>query len=124
VALMQTFFDLVADLLRLVGDSIHSAFASVFFAALAGRLAWHTRLVQKGERKFFSKEMVYEALIVLFLFYVSQSAIAALVIFFGVEPVHADQLAQGLAAIIAYFGPGGLQAAILAIWDKFWSKPA
>lgn len=121
---MQTFFDLVADLLRLVGDSIHSAFASVFFAALAGRLAWHTRLVQKGERKFFSKEMVYEALIVLFLFYVSQSAIAALVIFFGVEPVHADQLAQGLAAIIAYFGPGGLQAAILAIWDKFWSKPA
>ena len=114
--------DFLDALTRWGADLFNSMFASLLTAALAGRLAWHTRLVQKGERQFFSKEMGYEAIVVVFLFYVSQSAVAALVIVAGFSPENADKLAPGIAALISYFGPGGIQAAIVAAWEKWSGK--
>ncbi|MCW5727262.1 hypothetical protein [Parvibaculum sp.] len=105
-------------------ETINGVFASLLTAALAGRLAWHTRLVQKGERRFFSKEMGFEAAAVLFLFYVAQATIAGAAFFLNLPEEVAAAVAPGIAALIAYFGPGGIQAAIIALWQKFGGKPS
>jgi hypothetical protein len=117
----MSFWAVAAEIWRLMTDTINGFFASLLAAALAGRLAWHTRLVQKGERRFFSKEMGFEAAAVLFLFYVAQSAIAGASFFLSLPDEVTAALAPGIAALIAYFGPGGIQAAIIALWN-WWSK--
>lgn len=117
--LMHAIINFLGEIARFIGDAVNAMFASLLTAALAGRLAWHTRLVQKGERRFWSKEMGYEAIVVVFLFYVSQSAVVGLSVFLGVSEASASGLAPGLAAIISYFGPGGVQAGIVAVWEKF-----
>jgi hypothetical protein len=111
-----------AELWRMATETVNGVFASLLTAAIAGRLAWHTRLVQKGERRFFGAEMFYEAVTVLFLFYVAQSSIAGAAAFLNLPPDVTTALAPGIAALIAYFGPGGVQAAIVALWQRFGAK--
>ena len=101
-------------------ETVNAVFASLLTAAVAGRLAWHTRLAQKGERNFFGKEMAFEAASVLFLFYVAKAAIEAAAWSLGVPEDVKLATAQGAAALVAYFGPGGIQAGIVAVW-KWWS---
>lgn len=115
-----------AEIWRLLSETVNGVFASLLTAAVAGRLAWHTRLAQKGERNFIGKEMAFEAASVLFLFYVSKAAIEGAVWFLAEHTRLAMPedtklaVAQGAAALIAYFGPGGIQAGIVAVW-KWWS---
>ncbi len=116
----MNFWGFVAEALRLLSDTVNAIFASLVTAAIAGRLAWHTRLVQKGERNFFGKEMVFEGITVLFLFYVAQSAIAGVGAFLNLPDEVAAAIAPGIAAVIAYFGPGGIQAGLIAVWN-WWS---
>lgn len=115
----MNFWGFVAEALRLLSDTVNAIFASLVTAAVAGRLAWHTRLVQKGERNFFGKEMAFEGIIVLFLFYVSKSAIAGIAAFFNLPDPVTEEIAPGVAAVIAYFGPGGIQAGLIAVWN-YW----
>lgn len=105
---------------RVITETANAFFASLLAAAIAGRLAWHTRLAQKGERRFFGKEMAFEAATVLFLFYVAKASIEAAAWSLGVPEDVKFAVAQGAAALVAYFGPGGIQAGILAVW-KWWS---
>jgi hypothetical protein len=116
----MSFWAYAAALWQALTDTVNAIFASLLAAALAGRLAWHTRLVQKGERPFFGREMAFEAVTVLFLFYVAQSAVAGAAAFLQLPPDLAASVAPGAAALIAYFGPGGIQAGIVAVW-KWWS---
>ena len=74
----------------------------------------------RGERNFFGKEMVFEGITVLFLFYVAQSAIAGVGAFLNLPDEVAAAIAPGIAAVIAYFGPGGIQAGLVAVWN-WWS---
>jgi len=111
-----------AEFWRIATESVNGFLASLLAAALAGRLAWHTRLVQKGERRFFSKEMGFEALAVLFLFYVAQGAVAGAAYFLKLPDDVSAAIAPGVAALIAYFGPGGIQAAVVALWQRFGGK--
>lgn len=73
-------------------------------AAVTGRLVWHTRLVQRGDRKFFSRELLYELPIVAFTYLVGAGI--------------ADHLgwtgpsAGATIAVVSYLGPAGLQRAI------------
>jgi len=91
--------------------------ASALAAAMGGRLAWHTRLAQKGERKFFSKELAYELPLVFFGFYVGAAAAKEM----GFE----GQSALGVVAVISYLGPGFVQwAAVKAVeWFGRGMKP-
>lgn len=109
-----------AEIWRLLSETVNGVFASLLTAAVAGRLAWHSRLAQKGERNFFGKEMAFEAASVLFLFYVAKAAIEAGAWWLGVPEEVKLAVSQGAAALIAYFGPGGIQAGIVAVW-KWWS---
>ncbi|MFN4229855.1 hypothetical protein [Parvibaculum sp.] len=117
----MNFWGFVAEVFRVLNDTVNAIFASLVTAAVAGRLAWHTRLVQKGERNFFGKEMVFEGITVLFLFYVSQSAIAGVAAFLNLPDEVTAAIAPGVAAVIAYFGPGGIQAGLVAVWN-WWSR--
>lgn len=116
----MSLWTIAAEGWRVLTETVSGAFGSLFAAAVAGRLAWHTRLVQKGERRFFGREMAFEAVTVLFLFYVAQSGIAAVAAFFNLPAEVAGAIAPGAAALIAYFGPGGIQAGIVAVWN-WWS---
>lgn len=116
----MNFWGFAAEAVRALNDTVNAIFASLLTAAVAGRLAWHTRLAQKGERRFFGKEMAFEAASVLFLFYVAKAAIEAGAWSLGVPEEVKLAVAQGAAALVAYFGPGGIQAGIVAVW-KWWS---
>jgi hypothetical protein len=63
-------------------------------------LAWRTRLVQKGKRRFFSWALVWEVPTVTYLV--------------GASIAHhlgwTGQTAGAVIAVISYFGPGGVQA--------------
>jgi len=92
----------MTDFLRAVGGIMQDCLTSAVAAAIAGRLAWHTRLVQTGRRRFFSWALVWEVPTVYFTYLVGVGI--------------ADHLgwkgpAAGAAiAVISYFGPGGIQA--------------
>ena len=116
----MNFWGFAADTVRALNETVNAIFASLLTAAIAGRLAWHTRLVQKGDRAFFGREMVFEGCTVLFLFYVAQSAIAGVAAFFNLPGEVTAAIAPGIAAVIAYFGPGGIQAGLIAVWN-WWS---
>lgn len=83
--------------------------ASAFAAAIGGRLAWHTRLTQKGERQFFSKELLFELPLVYFGF-VAGSAVAEWMGFDGA-------VATGVVLTISYLGPGFVQWAAVRLVD-------
>lgn len=97
---------------QLVGaaDHAHSGFFAVaamvfkssFTAALFGRLVWHIRQVQKGERRMWSAELAYELPAVAACYWVANGLVAYLDL-----PVEA---AQGVTFLIAYLGPDGFQA--------------
>ncbi len=71
-------------------------------AALLGRLAWHTRLVQQAKRKFFSIHMMLELPIAV------GTGFAALGVleWYGIE--EGNVLQAGIIAI-SYLGPGGIE---------------
>ena len=82
-------------------DAISGWMASAWAAAVAGRLAWHTRLVQKGERQFFSKELILELPIVVMTYFIGIGIAAAI--------GYTGPSAGAVVCVAAYFGPGGLQ---------------
>lgn len=90
-------------------DWIATWLMGAWAAAAAGRLTYHTRMVRKGRRSLFSKELIYELPVYFF----------TLIVGVGI----ADHLgwkgptANAVVAVVAYFGPGGLQA--LAQW---WAR--
>ena len=90
-------------------DHFTAAMLSGWAAAVAGRLAYHTRMAQTGARTFFSRELLFEIPIVIFTYLIG-SGIAD---HFG----WSGPTANGLVAGISYLGPGGLQA--LAQW---WAR--
>jgi hypothetical protein len=90
-------------------DSVQAWLLSGWAAAVAGRLTYHSRMVQKGNRAFWSRELVFELPIVIFTYLIG----AGIADHFG----WTGSTANGLIAGIAYLGPGGLQA--LAQW---WAR--
>lgn len=88
---------------------------SVFATSAIGRLMWHARLVQKGERAFLSIDLLWEL----------PTAIGMAVIGKGL----ADWLdlnewqTLGLVATLSYLGPRGLDSA-LAVWLTRRGGPA
>ena len=87
-------------------DAIDWLFAlgtSAFAAAVGGRLAWHTRLVQQGERAFLSWELLLELPLV-FVGYILGSATAE---YLGYAN---SPIANGIVMVVAYLGPGGVQS--------------
>jgi len=90
-------------------DHITASLMSGWLAAVAGRLAYHTRMAQKGSRAFFSRELLFEIPIVIFTYLIG-SGIADK---FGLTGPTANAIVAG----VSYLGPGGLQA--LAQW---WVK--
>ena len=84
-----------------LGTHFDSWVTSAWVAAVAGRLAWHTRLVQKGERRFISKELFFEIPIVFFTYLLGTGAVS----YFGWH----GQIAGAVVSVISYLGPGGLQ---------------
>lgn len=74
---------------------------SAWLAAVAGRMAWHTRLVQKGERRFISKELLFEIPIVFFTYLIGTGIVA----YFGWH----GATAGACVSVVSYLGPGGLQ---------------
>ncbi|MBX3490916.1 phage holin family protein [Parvibaculum sp.] len=82
---------------------------SALFAAGLGRMIWHVRLCQKGERRFFGLELLAEVPGVLVGF-IAGMAIAA---YLGLD----GRAAQGLVLIVSYLGPDGFQALL----DKYLS---
>ncbi len=87
---------------RNVGGIMQDCLTSALAAAIAGRLAWHTRLVQKGKRRFFSWALVWEAPTVYFTYLVG----VGIADHFG----WTGPTAGAVVAVISYFGPGGVQA--------------
>lgn len=90
-------------------DHITAWLLSGWTAAVAGRLTYHTRMVQKGSRTFFSRELAFEIPIVVFTYLIG----AGLADHFG----WTGPTANAVIAACAYLGPGGLQA--LAQW---WAR--
>lgn len=91
---------------REVWGGLTTFFSGMIGAAVVGRLAWHTRLVQKGERRLFGPEFFYE------------SPVVGLAGWFGVALGDFFHLSQtvtgGVCAVAGYYGPGGVQAALAA----------
>lgn len=84
-----------------IWDHINGWATSALAAAIVGRLAYHTRMVQQGERAFFSKAMLLEIPIVVFT-YVLGTGVAD---YFGIH----GTTAGAAVAVISYFGPGAIQ---------------
>ena len=80
--------------------------SSAFAAAIGGRLAWHTRLVQQGERNFISWELALELPLV-FVGYVLGTAAAD---YLGYTN---SMVANAIVMVVAYLGPGGVQALMM-----------
>lgn len=81
--------------------------ASALAAALGGRLAWHSRLAQKGERKFWSKELALELPLVFFGFLAGNAAAG----WMGFD----GPVALGTVAVVSYLGPGFAQWAAVRL---------
>lgn len=84
-----------------IRDIVGGLATSALVAAVVGRLAYHTRMVQQGERKFWSREMLLEIPIVVFT-YVLGIGVAD---YFGFR----GTTAGAVVAVISYFGPGAIQ---------------
>lgn len=78
-------------------------------SAMAGRLMYHTQLVRKGERKFFSWQLVWEAPLAVGMAIVGEGFAQWL----GLT----GTVATGLIGALAYMGPRGIEA-LLANWVK------
>ena len=83
---------------------------SALFASALGRLVWHGRKAQKGERKFFGPELLAEI----------PGVLVGWIIGMGVaEYLGLDgRAAQGLVLIVSYLGPDGFQALL----DKYLQR--
>ena len=91
-----------SNFLKDIADWFVALAGSAFAAAVAGRLAWHTRLVQKGERKFFSWALLLEIPIFL-ASYILGSAIAA---YLGYS--NNDTIVNGIVMIVSQSRSGTL----------------
>ena len=82
-------------------DYVIGILTSGWMAAATGRLVWHTRLVQQGHRRFFSRELLFELPIVGFMYLVG-SGIADHLGWTGTT-------AGATIAVLSYLGPAGVQ---------------
>lgn len=92
----------VPEWLRMLGG-----LGSVFASSAIGRLMWHARMVQKGERYFWSIDLLWEL----------PTAVGMAVIGKGVADwlLLGEWQTLGLIATLSYLGPRGMEAA-LAAW--------
>lgn len=95
-----------SNFLKDIADWFVALAGSAFAAAVAGRLAWHTRLVQQGERNFLSWELLLELPLV-FVGYILGSAVAT---YLGYSN---SAVVSGIVMVVAYLGPGGVQAIMM-----------
>ena len=83
---------------------------SALFASALGRLVWHGRKAQKGERNFFGTELLAEIPGVLVGWIIGMG----LAEYLGLD----GRAAQGLVLIVSYLGPDGFQALL----DKYLQR--
>jgi hypothetical protein len=83
--------------------------ATGWAAAVAGRLAWHSRLAQKGARGFISWELAWEIPTVLFGYYLGLGVATWL----GLK---AGPVVNGVILVVAYLGPGGVTVGAQMWW--------
>lgn len=93
---------MAADIWQWLTEHTEAALSSMAAAAIAGRLTWHTRLVQSGARKFFSPALLFEIPVVLFTWRLG----IGVADWFG----WSGPVAGAAVAVVSYLGPGGLQA--------------
>lgn len=81
--------------------------AGIILAVLFGRLAWHTAEVQRGNRRFWSWLMALEGLTVGVLVVLAKAASD----YAGLVPGGWQEL--GMAAVLGWLGPRGLDALLM-----------
>lgn len=79
-------------------------------AAVLGRLVYHARLVQKREREFFSKHILFELIIAIGIGYAANGVMAYL----GLE----DEVRVGGIVVLSYLGPGGIEYFLVRYFNK------
>ncbi len=77
------------------------SFIAATAAAFIGRLAWHTKQVQKKLRRFWSKHLPLELIVAVFMGYVG----AGLAAYFDLP----DSVKPGFIASLSYLGPPMLE---------------
>ena len=95
-----------------VTTAVWAVLDSALFASALGRIVWHCRKAQKGERKFFGPELLTEIPGVMVGWIVGMGVAEYL----GLD----GRAAQGLVLIISYLGPDGFQALL----DKYLQRDA
>ncbi len=75
---------------------------STIGAALLGRLVWHTRQVQKAERKFVSMHLIWELPIALGIGFTADG-------FLDWYAIEEGNIRTAAIIAISYLGPGGIE---------------
>ncbi|MDE4098888.1 phage holin family protein [Phaeobacter gallaeciensis] len=81
--------------------------ATTLVGAAIGRLMWHSGEVRKGQRRFFSRELLWEIPVVFGMAFIGE-AIAS---YLGANAT----VGTGIVALAAYYGPRGAEV-LLAKW--------
>ena len=85
---------------------IVQGFGTALFSALIGRLMWHVGQVRKGERAFFSWELLWELPLAVGMAIIGKGLAEYLGVSGNVE--------AALIAAMAYLGPRGMEAGMAA----------
>ncbi|MEH6477642.1 MAG: phage holin family protein [Sneathiella sp.] len=91
-------------------QSLASTFG-VLAAAVLGRLVYHARLVQRQERDFFSRHILFELIIALGVGYAANGVM----VYLGLEE---DEVRIGGIVILSYLGPGGIEYLLVRYFNK------
>ena len=94
-------------------DLQHSAWSAIATIVLAwlGRLMYHVRKVQRGERKFFSLHLIWELATAVCIGFVADGIASYL----GLS----GKPAMAMVIVVAYLGPGGIEAILFKILERY-----
>ncbi len=96
-----------------LADVLNQSFgplAASLFGSITGRMMYHTGEVKKKRRKFFGIDLVWEIPVVLGMWWIGLGIAS----YFSLS----EEAAAGLIVALAYLGPRGITAGVLAWFNR------